>query len=68
MQAIVLGAAWPAALYLASALSEQATRVVALVGAAIWIGFTIATAFGADLSVPVLGTRLKRVAESEGRS
>ncbi|HWL65990.1 MAG TPA: hypothetical protein VNP73_08450 [Actinomycetota bacterium] len=65
LQAIALGALWPALLYVAGGISEQATRLVALIGAIVWIGITIATAAGKDLHLPVLGARLRRVAEVE---
>ena len=68
LQAIALGALWPALLYLASAVSEQATRVVAVVGGVMWVALMVATALGRDVNLPLLGPRLRQLAKGENRT
>jgi uncharacterized membrane protein len=64
LQAIVLGAAWPAALYGGSAVSPAATRAVAVAGAAVWLLLIVTAALGFDL-----GPRaLKRWAEESPKA
>ncbi|MDQ3952133.1 MAG: hypothetical protein M3279_04065 [Actinomycetota bacterium] len=65
LQAIVIGALWPALLYLASALNESLVLPVATAGAALWILFLAATALGKDPSLPWIGPKLKELATDE---
>ena len=65
LQAIVIGALWPASLYLASASKESLVLPVALGGAAVWLLFLVATALGRDPSLPWLGPKLKELATDE---
>jgi uncharacterized membrane protein len=64
LQAIVLGALWPAALYGGSAISPTATRAVAVVGAALWLLLMVTAALGRDLGPRVL----KRWAEESPKA
>ena len=65
LQAIVLGALWPALLYLAVATNDALVLPVAIGGAAVWILFLAATALGRDPTLPWLGPRLKELATDE---
>lgn len=65
LQAIVLGAVWPALLYLAAAAGEALVLPVAAGGAAVWVGFLAGAAFGRDPSLPWLGPKLKELATDE---
>lgn len=65
LQAIVVGACWPALLYAAAWLVPAATTVVALAGALVWIAFMLATAAGKDPTLPVVGSLLRDVAKDE---
>ena len=60
LQAVIYGALWPAALYLASEISATATLVVALAGGAVWLGLLGTAALGRDLWLPGLGRFLER--------
>ena len=62
LQAIALGAAWPAALFVASWISQWATRVVFAVGALTWIALIVLTAAGRDPGLPGLKGLLQRAA------
>ena len=62
LQAIALGAAWPAALFVASWISQWATRVVFAVGALTWIVLIGLTAAGRDPGLPGLKGLLRRAA------
>jgi uncharacterized membrane protein len=64
LQAIVLGALWPAALYGGSAISPTATRAVAIAGAALWLLLMVTAALGRDLGPRVL----KRWAEESPKA
>jgi uncharacterized membrane protein len=64
LQAILLGALWPAALYGASAVSPTVTRTVAVVGLALWLLLMITAALGRDLGPRVL----KRWAEESPKA
>jgi uncharacterized membrane protein len=60
-QAILYGVAWPALLYLASALSSGPTVVVALGGALGWAALIALTALGADPSIPGVRRLFERI-------
>jgi uncharacterized membrane protein len=62
LQAIALGAAWPAALFVASWVSPWLTRVVFAVGALTWIALIVLTAAGRDPGLPGLKGLLQRAA------
>jgi uncharacterized membrane protein len=62
LQAIVFGAAWPAALFVASWISELATQVVFGLGALTWIALFVLTAAGRDPGLPGLRGLLERAA------
>jgi uncharacterized membrane protein len=62
LQAIALGAAWPAALFVASWISQWVTRVVFAVGALTWIALIVLTAAGRDPGLPGLKGLLQRAA------
>src|ERR671918_2832739 len=63
LQAIALGAAWPAALFVGSWISEWLTRVVFAVGALTWIALIVLTAAGRDPGLPGLKGLFQRAAE-----
>lgn len=65
LQAIVLGALWPALLYVAAALNESLVLPVAVGGAALWLLFLGATALGRDPALPWIGAKLKELATDE---
>jgi uncharacterized membrane protein len=62
LQAIALGAAWPAALFVGSWISPWVTRVVFVVGALTWIALMVLTAAGRDPGLPGLSGLLQRAA------
>jgi uncharacterized membrane protein len=51
-QALLLGLAWPLALYGASYVSSGLTRAVFAVGALAWMVLMVGAAFGVDLLLP----------------
>ena len=65
LQAIVLGALWPALLYLAAAVAESLVFPVALGGGAVWLLFLAGASIGHDPSLPWLGPKLKELATDE---
>jgi uncharacterized membrane protein len=65
LQAIVLGALWPALLYVAAATVESLVLPVAIVGAAVWLLFLLAAAVGRDPALPWLGPKLREMATDE---
>ena len=62
LQAISLGVIWPAALYAASFISPSMTQGVFVMGAAVWLFLVLLAAAGRDPKIPVLGSRLWRLA------
>jgi hypothetical protein len=62
LQAIALGAAWPAALFVASWISQGVTRAVFAVGVLTWIALIVLTAAGRDPGLPGLKGLLQRAA------
>jgi len=60
LQAVLLGVLWPAALYAGSAISPDATFVVAIGGAVIWLGFMLIALIGRDPRFPLIGKTLQR--------
>ena len=60
LQAVVLGAAWPAAVYLAALFTPGATQVAFFVGLALVVGALVATAAGGDPRIPGLAKRFHR--------
>jgi uncharacterized membrane protein len=65
LQAIVIGALWPALLYLAAALVESLVLPVAIAGAVVWLLFLAGAAIGRDPSLPWLGPKLRELATDE---
>lgn len=65
LQAIVLGALWPALLYLAGTASDSLVLPVAAGGAAVWLLFLLAALVGRDPSLPWLGPKLRELATDE---
>jgi uncharacterized membrane protein len=62
LQSLILGALWPAALYLGSAISPTVTVLVALAGAVVWVTFFLTALAGRDLLIPGAGPYLERAA------
>jgi uncharacterized membrane protein len=67
LQAITVGASWPAAIYAASAVSPTATRVVFAAGALTWIVLLIGAALGKNPRLPLIGRLLERAAADPPR-
>ncbi|MDQ4124150.1 MAG: hypothetical protein M3134_00925 [Actinomycetota bacterium] len=65
LQAIVLGAVWPALLYLAAAVKESLVLPVAAGGALVWLLFLAGAALGRDPSLPWFGPKLRELATDE---
>ena len=65
-QSIVLGAAWPAALYLASFVTPGLTQIVFLVFAGAWLVLMVAAAGGRGWIAPGLEARLEAPSRDEG--
>lgn len=63
LQSVVLGVAWPAALYLASALSPDATIFALLLGTGAWLVLLFGAALGKDPRLP--GGRFLQSAAAE---
>ena len=59
LQAVVLGIAFPVALYLASLGPPALVQGVFVVGTVTWIGFFVATLIGRDPKIPGLGRHLE---------
>ena len=51
VQAVVLGGAWPLGLWLASAVSAMATRVVFVGFLALWVAMLVTAALGRDVMI-----------------
>ncbi len=62
LQAVLLGALWPACLYLGSAITPGVTQAVFAVGALVWVAVIGAAAFGVDLWLPGVGGPIARSA------
>ncbi len=65
LQAIVLGAVWPALLYLAAAAAESLVLPLTAGGAAVWLLFLLGAAAGRDPALPWVGPRLRDLATDE---
>jgi uncharacterized membrane protein len=68
LQAIVLGLAWPLALYACTYAGPGATQAAWAVGAVAWVALGLATAFGANPRIPGVGGALWRAAEHDPRA
>ena len=62
LQSIALGTAWPAAIYLGSAVTPALTRIAFFAGACVWIVMLVSAALGKDLGLPGFSERLRAVA------
>ena len=62
LQAITLGVAWPAALYVCSWVSPGATQGAFIAGAGAWVVLMVAAAAGREVGVPGLKGVLERAA------
>jgi len=62
LQAVLIGALWPAAIYAGSALSRSAALAAWAAGAAVWLGLMVTTAAGLDLRLPLVGAYLQQAA------
>jgi uncharacterized membrane protein len=67
LQAITVGALWPAAIFAGSAISPTATRIAFVAGAITWIALLVAAALGMDPRLPLIGRFLERVAAEPPR-
>jgi uncharacterized membrane protein len=59
-QAVALGLVWSIFLFACSAVSVVATQVVFLLGAIVWLGLIVTTAFGRDIKLPLIGRACAR--------
>jgi uncharacterized membrane protein len=66
LQAITLGTAWAAALYAGALTTPRVTQAIFVLGGLAWIVLLIATAFGRDVHLPVIGRYLQRLARARG--
>jgi uncharacterized membrane protein len=64
LQAIIFGATWPAALFVASWISRPITQIVFVLGMLAWIALLALTATGRDPGLPGLRALLDRAAAS----
>jgi hypothetical protein len=55
LQAAVLGALWPALLYLGSLVSAAVTQAIFVLEIVMWLSLILATAMGRDPVIPWLG-------------
>ena len=67
LQAIFIGFVWPVALFACTYASPGVTQAGFVLGAAIWIGFLVATAAGKDPRIPLVGIALRRAAAGDPR-
>ena len=58
LQAVLLGSLWPALLYVCSFITPGATQIAFVVGLAVWLVLLLATAFGRDPRLPLIGAVL----------
>jgi hypothetical protein len=65
LQAIVIGALWPALLYIAARANDSLVLPVAVAGGAVWLVFLGGAAIGRDPSLPWLGRKLRELATAE---
>ena len=68
LQAVALGALWPAALYGASAITAGVTQAVFAAGAVLWLALIGMTAEGKDVHLPIVGRPLARAAAHSPRA
>jgi uncharacterized membrane protein len=68
LQAVFLGAVWPAVLYACSAVSPRVTQIAWAAGALMWLVLMGAAAVGRDLRLPVVGPTLERVAATSPKA
>ena len=61
LQATVLGALWPAAMYAATLISPGVTQAVFVAMGSLWIVVMVTAAVGRDLWLPGLGRVLNRL-------
>jgi hypothetical protein len=66
VQAVLLGALWPAGLYAGAQISPGATQAVGVFMGVVWLTVTAAAALGKDLWLPGLGGLLDRVGDRPG--
>ena len=67
LQSVLLGVAWPVALFGGALVSPGVTQVVWLVGALSWLTLLLGAAIGRDPRLPGVGTRLRALAEDAPR-
>ena len=68
LQAITLGLVWPLALYACTYVGPGATQVAFAVGALVWVGTAVASAFGVNARIPGVGPLLWRAAAGDPRA
>ncbi len=64
LQSVLFGAAWPAAIYLGSAIGPLGTRIAFALGLLLWMGLLFVAAIGRDPRLP--GSRLIRSLAGHG--
>jgi hypothetical protein len=68
LQSVLLGVAWPAALYTGSAVSPGLTQAAAACGVVVWLLFLVGAASGRDPRWPVAGRWLRALAAESPRA
>ena len=67
LQSVLVGVAWPVALFGAALLSPGVTQAVALLGTLVWLTFLLGAAVGRDPALPGAGSRLRALAQEPPR-
>ena len=67
LQSILLGALWPALLFVAASISPGVAQVVWALGALAWFAALVGTLLGRDPTVPLLEPLLERAAGAAPR-
>ena len=65
LQSLLLGAAWPASLYVCSWIAPLATQLAFVAFASLWVALIVGAAMGKDPILPGLGPLLRQ-ASREG--
>jgi uncharacterized membrane protein len=67
LQSILLGSAWPVALFAGALLSPAVTQIVAVIGAIAWIALLVGAGLGRDPALPGVGGPLRELARDSPR-
>jgi uncharacterized membrane protein len=67
LQSVLLGVLWPLALYAGALVSPGVTQAAGAAGLLAWLVFAVGAAVGRDPHWPLLGARLRALAEHSPR-